>query len=300
VPPNQRPFFALFLRLIGSVAVATMFMLVKLAASSGVALPEIMFWRQAVTVPMLVGYLLATGGIDRLRTRRLGSHAGRAAMGTTGMVANFGGVILLPLAVATTLNFTAPLFAVIVTALALRQRVGKWRWLAVMFGFAGVLVIAQPGHHAIPLLGGAAALTAALLNVLISFQIRNLGRTEEPITVVFYFGLFGALIAAGFLPFFATAHSAYQWVILIALGVVGTVGQLFMTAALRYGEVASVIVMDYSQLLWATLYGWLIWQQFPTLGTWLGTPLIVAAGLVIAWREHLHSHVVSAAAIMPD
>jgi drug/metabolite transporter (DMT)-like permease len=123
---------------------------------------------------------------------------------------------------------------------------------------------------------------------LISIQIRDLGRTEEPLSIVFWFATISAPILAIGLPFVATSHTAWQWFLLLGGGVLGLVGQLLLTASLRYGQVASVIVMDYSALVWATLYGWLIWEELPPFSTWLGAPVIIAAGAVIAWREHLH------------
>ncbi len=123
---------------------------------------------------------------------------------------------------------------------------------------------------------------------LISIQIRDLGRTEEPLSIVFWFAAISAPILALGLPFYASAHSPWQWFLLLGGGVLGLIGQLLLTASLRYGQVASVIVMDYSSLVWATLYGWLIWDELPPSSTWLGAPAIIAAGAVIAWREHLH------------
>lgn len=263
-----------------------MLMMVKLAGESGVALPEIMFWRQFLTVPVVLGLLAATGQLSRLKTDRIGAHAGRTLSGMTGMVCNFGATILLPLAVATTLGFTTPLFAVILTALVLRERVGPWRWTAVVLGFAGVLVIAQPGQEPIDLLGAALGLAAGFLVAVISFQIRDLGRTEEPIRVVFYFALFGSALTALALPFYMTAHDPYQWLLLLGCGLTGMIGQFFLTASLRHGAVATVIVMDYLALLWATLYGWAFWDHLPTAATWFGAPLIIAAGVLITWREH--------------
>jgi len=281
----ERPLLALAFRLAGIALISTMFMLVKYLGQSGIALPELMFWRQAVSVPMLIGWVLLAGGIGRLRTRRLGTHAGRATVGMFGMLCGFAASILLPLAEAMTLGFTTPLFAVILTALVLREHVGPWRWTAVLLGFAGVLVIAQPGHAPISLVGTAAGLGSGLMVAVVAFQIRDLGRTEEPVSIVFYFALFGALMTAPFLPFTMTAHSGWQWLLLISAGVIGTLGQLLLTAALRHGAVASVIVMDYSSLVWATLYGWLIWDHLPPLATWIGAPAIIAAGLTVAWRE---------------
>jgi drug/metabolite transporter (DMT)-like permease len=282
----QRPFLALALRILSALCFATLLMLVKYAGQSGVALPEIMFWRQAVSLPLILGFLALTGGLHRLRTKRLASHGRRAAIGMTNMVFNFGAAILLPLAEATVLGFTTPLFAVVIAATVMREHIGPYRWIAVALGFLGVLVLAQPTGAPISPLGTVLGLTAAFLIAVINYQIRDLGRTEEPITVAFYFAAFGTPMAALALPFFVTPHTTEQWLVLIAIGTFGTAGQLLLAASLRFGAVASVIVMDYTMLIWATLYGWAIWDRLPSPGTWLGAPLIVAAGLVIAWREH--------------
>ena len=266
--------------------IATMFMLGKLAGEHHVALPEIMFWRQFVSLPLLLGWLIWHRGLARLRTTRLKSHFLRAFTGMTGMAFNFAAALLLHLSESTTLNFTAPLFAVLISALIVRETVGPWRWAAVALGFVGVLLIARPGSSTMPALGAACGLLAALFNAGISFQIRDLGRTEEPIRVVFWFAVFGAAFMLPLLPFVFHPHDGATWALLLGIGITGTLGQLLMTAALRYGAVASVIVMDYTQLLWATAYGRLIWHDLPQPTVWLGAPLIVAAGLVIAWREH--------------
>ena len=143
--PHHRPLFALGLRLASALALSTMLMLVKLASRSGVALPEMMFWRQFTALPLLLIGLSARGRLGSLATRRLGSHARRAVTGMIGMVTVFGAAMLLPLAVSTILNFTTPLFAVVLSTVMLGEKAGRWRWLAVVLGFAGVLIIARPG-----------------------------------------------------------------------------------------------------------------------------------------------------------
>lgn len=263
-----------------------MAMLIKLADDSGIALPEIMFWRQFITVPLILAYLVLRGELVRLKTDIPGTHAMRSVVGMVGMVCNFLAVLLLPLAESITLSFTVPLFVVVIAALVLREFIGPWRWTAVVLGFAGVLVIAQPGGGQIPLLGGLIALAAALMTALVTFLIRDMGRTEEPLQIVFYFALFGAAMMLVLLPFYATAHSPGQWLLLLGIGLAGLGGQLGLTASLRHGAIASVAVMDYTALIWATLYGWMIWDHLPPATTWLGAPLIIAAGATIAWREH--------------
>lgn len=245
-----------------------------------------MFWRQLPTVPLLLGWFALKGRSDLLTTRRLGAHVKRSGFGIVGMALNFGAATLLPLAVATTLNYSSAIFAVVLSALVLREPTGPWRWGAVALGFAGVVLIAQPWGNELPLIGAAIALAAAFMIALISVQLRDLGRTEHPLTIVFYFSLFTVPLLALAMPFVSTAHDAADWLLLLACGLIGLLGQVLLTAALRYGAVANVIVMDYSGLVWATLFGWLVFDNLPPASTWLGAPLVVAAGLLIAWREH--------------
>jgi drug/metabolite transporter (DMT)-like permease len=284
--PRHRPLLALTIRLGAIGALATMSALIKLASQRGIHLLEIMFWRQAITIPIALGWVMATGGIGMLATKRPGTHLIRGIYGTIGMVLNFGAVILLPLAEATTMSFTAPIWAVILSTLLLKEKVGIWRWSAVALGFAGVLVIAQPGGGHIPLFGALVGIGGAFMVALISIQIADLNRTDQPLTIVFYFALFSAPLTALALPVVATAHDRQGWLLLLGIGLAGSAGQLLLTAALRFGKVASVIVMDYSALFWATLYGSWLFAVLPPPSTWLGVPLIVVAGLVIAWREH--------------
>ena len=284
--PAHRPLLALLIRLGAIAALATMSALIKLASERGIHLLEIMFWRQFLTIPIALAWVMATSGLAALATKRPGTHFLRGLYGTVGMVLNFGAVILLPLAEATTINFTVPIWAVLLSILLLKEKVGLWRWSAVLLGFAGILVIAQPGGGHFPLNGALVALGGAFMIALISIQIADLNRTEQPLTIVFYFACVTTPLTALALPFVATAHDADGWWLLLGIGLAGALGQLLLTAALRFGKVASVIVMDYSGLFWATLYGWFLFGMLPPASTWLGAPIIIAAGLVIAWREH--------------
>lgn len=265
--------------------------MVKKAAEQGVNLAEILFWRQLPTIPVLLAWFALRGRIKALKTTRAKAHAGRAVTGIMGMLGTFGAVTLLPLAEATTLNFTVVFWAVILSSLLLGEKVGKWRWLAVIAGFAGVLLIVQPGSGQIPLFGALVALFGAFMVAIISIQIRDLGKTEEPLVVVFYFALFSTPLLALALPFVAAPHPLESWLLLGAIAAGGLLGQFLLTASLRYGTVSSVIVMDYSALLWATLLGWQLFGQLPPAAIWLGAPLIIGAGIIIAWREHRKSSV---------
>ncbi|MEP7351492.1 MAG: DMT family transporter [Sphingorhabdus sp.] len=283
---QHRPLLGLALRVLAAMLVATLFMLGKLLGQRGVSLTETLFWTRSITLPMLLSWLWWRRSLPSLATKRLGSHGFRAACGMVSMGLNFTAARMLSLSEFTILSFTAPLFAVIISALYLREHVGIWRWGAVVCGFLGVVLIAGPGDTAIPLLGGACGLLAALSIALISFQIRDLGKTEEPICSVFWYAVFGSAFMAVTLPFVAHGHDPGTWALLLLLGVVGAIGQLLLTASLQYGAVASVMIVDTTQLLWAILYGRLVWNEMPPSTLWLGAPLVIAGGLVIAWREY--------------
>jgi drug/metabolite transporter (DMT)-like permease len=286
VPAEPRPLLALILRLLSALSFACLLGVVKYASESGISLPEIMFWRQAGVVPIIAGWLAMSGGLGQLRTRRFGAHGRRAFVGTSNMVLNFGSVTLLPLAVATTFSFSTPLFAVVIAAVIYHQHIGPWRWSAVVVGFIGVAIVAQPGGEHISPLGAAMATAFGLVTAVINFQIRDLGRTETSACIVFWFGLLGALMIAPVMPFVMKDHTAQQWLLMASLGILGAAGQLCMTGSLRYSHVANVIALDYTMLVWTALLGWAIWDRLPPATTWIGAPLIIAAGIVIAWREH--------------
>ena len=280
-----RPQLAVIVRIFAAMALATMSALVKLAGEAGVHLSEIVFWRQAITLPIVFVWTLVVADIASLKPVRFSAHLVRALYGITGMALIYGAVTLLPLAEATTLNFTAPIFAVILAMLLLKEKIGKYRWSAVGIGFAGILIVTQPGSADVDPFGVAIGLAGAFMVALVSIQIQDLNRTETAQGIVFWFCLLTLPLTACFLPFFATAHDTTGWLLLLGVGLTGAAGQLLLTASLRFGSAATVIVMDYTALIWATGFGWLFWNDLPGPALWLGAPLIITAGTIIVMRE---------------
>ena len=285
-PAEQRPLAGIALRLLTALLLAVMFALVKLASTRGVNVVESLFYRQCGSALCATGLVAAGPGFETLRTRRVWAHVGRMALGLAAMALNFVAFILLPLAEATTIGFSVPIFSVVLAALLLGEPTGKWRWGAVAAGFAGVLLIVQPGNGDVPLLGASVALVAALLTASVTIVIRRLGATERAATTVFWFAV-SSLVPLGILMLhFAGAHDGVTWLILGGLAVAGGLAQLTLTGALRLAPVALVMPMDYTSLIWAVLLGASIFGELPTPWIWLGAPVIIASGLVIVWREH--------------
>lgn len=284
---RPRPLLALFVRLLAAAALATMGMLVKLAGERGAHLGELIFWRQLITTILLGAGLALTGRLALLRTQRLPAHARRAASGLFGMIFTYGAVLLLPLAEATTLGFTAPVFAVLLAIVLLRERIGPYRWSAVAIGFAGVVVVMQPFgglHQGVTWAGVAVGLVAPFMVALISFQIQDLNTTENPWSIVFWFAALTTPVAALALPFVMAAHDPVTWALILGMGVVGAAAQMLLTTSLRFGSAAVILLMDYTALLWASFYGYYVFDRAAPASLWLGAPLIIGAGLLIAWR----------------
>jgi drug/metabolite transporter (DMT)-like permease len=282
----DRIFPAIGYRLVSVLAFATMGALIKLAERGGASLAELLFFRQLLAMPVVIAAVLAGPGLASLRTKRLPAHLLRTAIGLASMGCMFSAVLLLPLAEATTLQFTMPIFATILGALVLREPTGIHRWGAVLAGFVGVVIVAQPGSGHIPALGFAFGMAAALLSATVSILLRHIGQTERATTTVFYFSALSVVPLGIWFALTATAHPPLTWALLVAVGVMGGIGQICMTNSLAMAPVAVTLPMDYSGLIWATLFGYALFGVLPTPMTWAGAPVIVLSGLYIVWREH--------------
>ncbi len=296
-PPPNRVSAGLALRLLAMALLATMIALIKLAEQRGATLAEIIFFRQFCAVPLITVWLLAGPGWRSIATRRIGAHVLRTVLGLLGMVTAFGAVLLLPLAEATTLQFTVPIFATILGAVILKEPAGLHRWGAVLVGFVGVLIVAQPGSGRFPLLGTGVGLTAALLGATIAIFLREIGRTENSSTTVFWFTILSLPPLGIAYLFNFQLHDWITWALLAGIGVIGVGAQLALTSSVRFAPVSSVVPMDYSSLIWGTLYGWLLFGSLPGATTWIGATIIIASGLYIVYREHRLKIVETEAAI---
>ena len=301
-PAEQRPIAGVGLRLLTALLLAVMFALVKLASTRGVNLVETLFYRQCGSALCAIGLVAAGPGFKSLHTRRVGAHVGRMALGMAAMALNFAAMIMLPLAEATAIGFSVPIFSTILAAFILGEPTGKWRWSAVAAGFIGVLLIVQPGTGEMPLFAASVALVAALLTAAVTIVIRRLGATERASTTVFWFAA-SSLVPFGLLMlWFGQAHDPATWAIVGGLALAGGLAQLTLTGALRLAPVALVMPMDYTSLLWAVLLGAWIFAELPTPWIWVGAPIIIASGLVIVWREHrlARQATLSAATAVPN
>ena len=244
---------------------------------------QIVFFRNAFALLFMLPWL-ARAGAAGLRTRRLGFHGLRAAIGLIAMTCWFYSVSLLPLAQAVSLNYTVPLFATVGAALVLGETVRARRWTATIVGFLGVLAIVRPGFQevtpamALPILAAIFMATAALL-------IKSLSNTENPNAMVFYMNLF--LAPMSLLPaLFVWVWPSWEVLGLMALvGGLATCSHLLLTRAYAKADASAVIPFHYMQLPFVALIAFVAFGEVPALWTLVGAAVIAGAAIYITHRE---------------
>lgn len=259
--------------------------LLKLASMEGLNAPELVFYRSLFSLPVVLFWVLKRESLASLKPNRPLAHIWRSCLGLLSMGLTFQALILLPLADATAINFTAPIFATILSFLILREDVGVHRWGAVVIGFIGVLIVARPGGSSLPILGIVIALVGAVGQAGVTTTLRHLQRSENVAAIVFWFAIAGIVVGGLLMPFFGRLHGLTALALVLAGGLAGGIGQLLMTSSLR-APVSVVSPFDYLQIVAATIYGWLLFSDVPSLHTILGAALIAGSGIYTALREH--------------
>jgi drug/metabolite transporter (DMT)-like permease len=280
-------------RAILSVMGAALTFSVAAAAVKGldgqIPLAQVILCRNLFAIPALLPVLIAAGGLAALRTRQPGAHLLRALFGMAGMAGSFYGYAHLPIAMVSALNFTMPLFLTALSVPLLKERVGWRRWSAVSVGFLGVLLMVQPGagQGAPDPLAVGMVLLAALGWALAMITIRRMGAAgESSVAIVLWFAVISA-VSAGIasVPVWV-APTAWQWVLLVATGVISALAQVLMTRAYRAADSTLIAPFEYSAILWTVGLGALLWGEMPDGWDALGIAVLVGSGLYI-WRREV-------------
>jgi drug/metabolite transporter (DMT)-like permease len=191
---------------------------------------------------------------------------------------------LMPLASAIAINFSAPLFAALVSALLLKEAVGLARWSALLVGFCGVLIVTQPGAETFQI-GALFALANAILYGSVTAAVRGMTATESAETLTLYqLTLLTALFAL-FLPLGWISPTPVDAGWIVFNGVSNAVGQYWWTRALHLAPASAVAPFYYLSLIWASILGFAIWGDVPTIALVTGSVVVVASGLFLIWRE---------------
>ena len=285
---------AALLMLASTVAFGLMALCIRLASQTEPTW-EVAFFRNAfgflALLPMLLWPLLRDrrplGSLRaELRTSQLPRYFIRCGIGIVSMYCGFWAIGHLPLAQAISLAYSSPIFITIAAALWLGEHVRLRRWLAVAAGFVGVLVIVRPWSHAFTA-GTLVAVAAAMMNALVAIQIKQLSRVDKADTIVFWTYVLWVPMSLVPALFVWHAPQGIAWLWLALCGVLGTIGQLLWTRALKLGEVSALTPISFVQLPVVSVAGWLLFAETVDAMTVLGAAIILSATFYIAHREAL-------------
>jgi len=246
---------------------------------------EIAFYRNLIACMPFLFMVFALGKRDILVIQSKPAAVGvRAVVGAVSLTTTFAAYSLMPMAETTVLLFTSSLFIPVLGVIFLHERVGPYRWAAVAVGFVGVVIMVGPAGN-VNALGVGVALFAALMHASLQIILRYLGKFERPETVTFYFLVIGTLVTALPLPFVAVTPTMKEVPLLFGVGFSGAAAQWLLSTAFRNAPAAIVTVFNYSGIVWATLFGWLIWNDWPLPVVLAGAGVVVASNALVIWRE---------------
>lgn len=258
-----------------SILFAAMGMMVKVASRS---LPNemVVFFRSAIGLLALLPWVLRDG-VSALATRHLRLHVTRSIAGLAAMYCFFFALANMPLAEAMVLNYSTPLFIPLIALFWLGERPPHKVWWVIGLGFIGVLLILKPGSGLFTAIA-LVALAGALLAAIAMVNIRRLTHTEPATRIVFYFSLISTLTSAVPLIWSWRTPQSGLWGLLLLMGAVATTAQIFLTRAYAHASSAQVGPFIYATVVFAALFGWLIWGETPDTVSITGTLLVGLAG----------------------
>jgi len=248
---------------------------------------ELALFRYGIGMIILTPIFLKMG-LENLKTKKIGLHIIRMLLAMLAQVGIFITVINIPLADATAIFFSKPLFTTIIAVFLVSEIVSKRRWSATAIGFLGVIIMVRPGDgsmNLIALVGVAAALTFAIANVL----IRVLSRTEPPNRILFYYHIGGIIVFTGPAIFVWQTPIGIEWVLLISVAVLTTIGMTCFVRAFSIGEANAVGPIEYVRLIYAAIFGYFVFSEIPSLWTGVGAILIIASAIYIARDEAINN-----------
>lgn len=278
--------FGILLKLTSVVLMSLMAVFVKLLGKD-IPVGETIFVRGVVALLVLGFIAHSTTGLRVLKTNRWRRHALRSLAGTANMFCLFAALTMIPLADVTAISFATPIFITILAMVFLHEKIHAFRWTALIMGLIGVMVMIAPK---LSIQSGSTgwiiALTGTFFAAIALTTVRSMSTTEPAITITFYFLMTAMLCAllTCVLGWVVPDIRQAIWILLASL--CGVLGQLTMTIAYRHSEASALAPLDYLGLLIATAIGYLVFSEVPDASIWVGSVLVIAAGLVIIWREY--------------
>jgi drug/metabolite transporter (DMT)-like permease len=281
---------------------ATMLFSVAFALSKWVValypVGEVMFLRSFSSLIVVAAVMLPMTGFSVFATRRPRDHIARGLSQAISQTFSVLAFSLMPLAGAVAINFSAPLFAALVSIIWLKEQAGPARWGALLVGFFGVLIVTNPGANSLTL-GALFALGNAIMYGSITVAVRGMTKTESANTLLIWQMMTITFFHSFLLLFGWRLPNPVDAAMLFSSGFVMACGQYFWTQALRLAPATAVSPFYYLMLVWTLIIGFLVWGDIPTQGLLIGSAIVVASGLFLLWHEARLQHSVNAGSSVP-
>ncbi len=296
MPPNQLPtgpvstgMRTLILMVLASATAPTMQAVVRITAAEGLHVFEVVFFRNLLAAIFMAPFLLRVGGSEGgagtgLRTKCLHLHVARGIFQVTAMLMYWTALTLVPLAQATVLLFSSPIFVSIGAILFLGEPARLRRWGAIALGFAGMLIIVRPVGGTLDI-GVGLGLGGSVLFAVSRLLAKSATRLDSAPTVVAFLAFTTApfsLVPALFVWTWPSLEMAW---LLLVITVLGTMTHLLMTQAIREGDMTAIEPLNFIRLIWASLIGYLWFAEIPVIWTWVGAAVIVASATLLVRGE---------------
>lgn len=243
-------------------------------------------WARYVFHVLLIALVLRGALPATLRTRRLPLQLFRSLLLVATTALFFLGLSLLPLAEAAAVMLLGPLFITALSVPLLREKVGPRRWAGVGVGLVGALIVIRPGTEVF-VLASLLPLSAALINALYHITTRQLSHTDSPMTTLAYSALVGAVVTSLAAPFFWVTPDLAGWLMMAGVGLLGGASHFCLIKAYSESPAAVVAPFGYSNIVWAVIFGLVIWGDLPDAWTLLGAAVLVGSGLYVFHREQV-------------
>lgn len=280
LPPVLR---GILLIILSGMFFAGMQAMIRICATTGMHPLETAFYRSVIGF-IFFAAITGRAGLGVLKTRRLGAHLTRSVLQAASLVLGFAAVTMTSLASYTALTFTAPLFAAIGAALFLHEKVDIRRWLAIVGGFGGCLIVLDPSQTEIGL-GPILAIASSLAWAMCMVGIKDLSRTDSSLTQGAYMSIFVTPMSLVPALFFWQWPTWEQAGLLTVLGILGSLGHLAFSESMRQADATAVMPFEFLRLLWATIIGYTLFAERPDLVTWVGGAVIFASATFVALSE---------------
>ncbi|MCH2491248.1 MAG: DMT family transporter [Gammaproteobacteria bacterium] len=228
--------------------------------------------------------LLLRGGIDSVRTHQPRLQMLRGVVSIAAMMSWFYGLSMVPLAEATALSFTNVIFGSLAAIIFLREKMTMARGIAVFIGFVGVLVILRPGFVQMDI-GVVCVLFSALCWGCSVVIVKQLGRTDAAVSIVAWVGIQLSILSLPFALSVWVWPTMEEWLWLSLLGTLATIGHLCMVQGLKLTDAMTIFPLDFTRLIWASLFGLFIFSEWPDVWTFVGAGIIVISGTFMLYRE---------------